>query len=264
MSKLKKALTVFLSILSIFVFRINSPDVNTENNLRRMDYQITDVVALDNPEKILDAIVGVKKEIDSQGEYDASNPTIRNVLDNMFVYFSDLNCNSELPEDYFRNYFDELLFDVIENKIATQSEGVTSIELHYTKQKFLWFYVYMPTGFTIRLSADACRDILSTASDIAFDLVVRAFESAKLGPVIAATLSLLAGVTGSPILVAAVGTIAFLAAHPLISFFVTKLLSQPFYALFDYIWSNCIKDGIYITTNGTSLIDIGLQQNENH
>ncbi len=46
MSKLKKALTVFLSILSIFVFRINSPDVNTENNLRRLDFETADGVAL--------------------------------------------------------------------------------------------------------------------------------------------------------------------------------------------------------------------------
>ena len=71
--------------------------------------------------------------------------------------------------------------------------------------------------------------------------------------------SFLASVTGSPILVAAAGLIAFFSTTTIISFLVKKLLQVAFEEAVNFIIKNIIHDGIIIYTDGTDFLKIGLQ-----
>lgn len=266
----KKKLCLLFVLPSMFLssnFNVfNNCIHNSRNNIlysETIDVDFDGVIkefeTAETPEEIIKNIDNIKTAI--MEETKEPNSYIIYALNTLEKAAADIDEKTELPEDYFQTIFSNVLSEVSnsENSSKLRSAGVNSFEIKWSKKKFLWFTINLPVGFIIKLSASTCRAIISAGASFALDAIIKVFQACHLGVVIGASISLLAGVTGNPILVAATAIISTLSSKAIISFLVEKLLEGVFGWAVDKILESKIKDGIIIQTEGTNPITFELQ-----
>ena len=239
---------------------------NSKNNIlysETIDVDFDGVIkefeTAETPKEIIKNIDNIKTAI--LEETKEPNSYIIYALNTLEKAAADIDKKTELSEDYFQTIFSNVLSEVSssENASKLRSAGVDAFAIKWNKKKFLWFTINLPVGFIIKLSASTCRTIISSGFTLASEVIISAFEACHLGVVIGTAISLLAGVTGNPILVAATAIISTLSSGAIISLLVKHLLSFTFGEAVDKILKENIKDGIIIQTEGTNLITFLLQ-----
>lgn len=132
-----------------------------------------------------------------------------------------------------------------------RGEGVDNFKVYWESKKFLWFYVKLPVGFEIKLSATTCRKIISSGANFALDALIALLQAKNFGTIFSITMSLLASLTGNLIILSAVSAIVTFASNFIVRFVVKEFLSDAFNYVIDSILKEGIRNGICIYTIGT-------------
>lgn len=249
---------------------------STQNLLRANNFDEYDfdwnpdenqIEELESPESFddifasLDMVTETLANIDEQGElYDCALDAI-----NTFRTYVEEGVEKEtISENYLKDAFETILQTYEEeeendNTRARSSSGVTSFNIYWEAKKFFWFTVKLPVGFEIKLSANACRKIISVGSGVTLDAIITILQAQNFGPKLAVTISLLASLTGNVVLVAAAGVLVTLATNAVVHFVVKSLLSYAFSYMVDKILNHYVTGGIIIYTYGTTPIRFSYQ-----
>lgn len=174
-------------------------------------------------------------------------------------YVEEAETMEVLNDDYFKDAFENIVSSYSEENPFTRSEGINSFNVFWESKRFLWFSVKLPVGFEIKLSASTCREIIARGVEFGLDAIIDILNAHNFGIIFAASISLLAGLTGNVILISAVSVIVSLAADKVVSFVVGHLLAWAFSDLIDRILSYNIKNGIIVRTIGTTPVSFSFQ-----
>lgn len=164
-----------------------------------------------------------------------------------------------IDEDYFVDLFDNIVGLYNEENPLARGEGVDNFKVYWESKKFLWFYVKLPVGFEIKLSATTCRKIISSGANFALDALIALLQAKNFGTIFSITMSLLASLTGNLIILSAVSAIVTFASNFIVRFVVKEFLSDAFNYVIDSILKEGIRNGICIYTIGTIPIKYYLQ-----
>ena len=204
----------------------------------------------------LDLVTDALNQTGDDGECFES---IVEALDTFKGYVQEAETMEVLNDDYFKDAFESIVSSFSDENPFARSEGINSFHVFWESKKFLWFSVKLPVGFEIKLSASTCREVISRGIEFGMDAIIDILIAHNFGIALAATISLLAGLTGNVILISAVSVIATLAADKVVSFVVGHLLSWVFSDLVNWILSYNIKNGIIVRTVGTTPISFSFQ-----
>lgn len=231
------------------------------------DPEANQIEELESPEtfdEIFDSIDFATETLTELGSGDECYDYMMEAVDKFRTYVEEGAKEEIISEDYFKDAFEEILEpykedDEVETLRARSSAGVNSFNIYWESKRFLWFTVKLPVGFEIKLSASACRKIISVGAGLALDAIITILQAQNFGPKLAVTISLLASLTGNVIIAAAAGILATLATNAIVYFIVKNLLSIAFSYIIDKIIGYTITRGIIIYTYGTTPIRFSYQ-----